>query len=246
MIVGISAIVRGPLFIPMILLAFIIWGVWAIFALCLPQWHISHIIHQDVKSNQSIQEELNAAGAPGADVAQTLLRHVNYRISAYLQSSYPNARWEWMAHNPARLVIQGGIGRIRLYGVEDYEYADVEVDQQGKLACSLVRRMADQQSPDGDSQSSSGITLNPRVWYEQKGRQTLEMLIADLNSRGYNHLKLNENGSICTTLDGTDEETVQSTFSSFPPKVYWPQLVKVLEQEGLAATVQADCISVAW
>lgn len=175
---------------------------------------------------------------------------VRYRIKRWKQHNtvldYPNARWEWTAHNPALLAIQGGIGRIRIYGVEDYEYADVELDRQGNLSCSLVRRMADQQSPDGETPSSSGVTLDPRIWYEQQGRQTLEMLIADLDSRGYKHLNLNEDGSICTALDGADEETVQSSFSSFPPKVYWPQLVKVLEQEGLAATVQTDCVSVAW
>ena len=72
------------------------------------------------------------------------------------------------------------------------------------------------------------------------------MLIADLNSRGYKHLTLKEDGSICTSLDGANEETIQSTFSNFPAKVYWPQLAKVLEQEGLAATVEANCVSVAW
>lgn len=245
-IVGISALVRNALFVPMILLAFATWGVWVVLVLCIPRWHAGHIKRQQAKAAKSVQEELKAADVSDLNVAQTLLRHVNYRITAYLQSSYPNARWEWTAHNPALLAIQGGIGRIRIYGVEDYEYADVELDRQGNLSCSLVRRMADQQSPDGETPSSSGVTLDPRIWYEQQGRQTLEMLIADLDSRGYKHLNLNEDGSICTALDGADEETVQSSFSSFPPKVYWPQLVKVLEQEGLAATVQTDCVSVAW
>ena len=244
-IVGIVALVRGPAFYPMILLAFAVWGVWAVLTLGLPRWRTGYVRRQMANETRSVRSELDAANVP-VDVAQTLLRHVNYRISAYLKSSHPNARWEWVTRNPALLAVQGGIGRIRLYGVDDYDYADVELDQQGNLSCSLVRRMADQQSPDGEAPSSSGVTLDPRIWYEQQGRQTLEMLIADLDSRGYKHLNLNEDGSICTALDGADEETVQSSFSSFPPKVYWPQLVKVLEQEGLAATVQTDCVSVAW
>ena len=245
-IVGISALIRGSLFVPMILLAFASWGIWVILVLCIPHWHAGHIRRQRAKAAKSVEDELKAAEVPSLDVAQTLLRHVNYRISAYLQSSYPNARWEWITNNPALLAIQGGIGRIRIYGVEDYEYADVELDRQGNLTCSLVSRLANQQAVEGETPASSGVTLDPRIWYEQQGRETLEMLIADLNSRGYKHLTLNEDGSICTALDGDDEEAVASTFSSFPPKVYWPQLAKVLEQEGLAATVQTDCVSVAW
>ena len=245
-VVGITALVRGPHFIPMILLAFAVWGVWAVLTQCVPYWHTERIKREQAKEARSVQKEIASADVPSLDVAQTLLRHVNYRISAYLRSSYPNARWEWAIHNPALLAIQGGIGRIRIFGVDDYEYADVELDRQGKLACSLVRRMATEQLPDGSAQDSSGMILDPRVWYDQQGRQVLSILIADLDSRGYKQLTLNEDGSICTALDGSDEETLQSTFSTFPPKVYWPQLAKVLEQEGLAATVQADCVSVAW
>ena len=148
-VVGITALVRGPHFIPMILLAFAVWGVWAVLTQCVPYWHTERIKREQAKEARSVQEEIATADVPSLDVAQTLLRHVNYRISAYLRSSYPNARWEWAIHNPALLAIQGGIGRIRIFGVDDYEYADVELDRQGKLACSLVRRMATEQLPDG-------------------------------------------------------------------------------------------------
>lgn len=243
-IVGIVALIRGPLLFPMLLLAFAVWGAWVLLTLVLPRRRAGSTRRQIEGEARSIQAELEAAHVP-VDAAQTLLRHVNYRISAYLRSSYPDARWEWISRNPALLAIQGGIGRIRLYGVEDYEYADVELDSQGGLACSLVRRMAEQ-AHDGEPPASPGMPLDPRIWYEQQGRQTLEMLIADLNSRGYQHLTLTEDGSICTRQDGAAEDTVQSVFSSFPPKVYWPQLAKVLEQEGLSAAVLADCISVSW
>lgn len=243
-IVGIVALVRGPAFYPMILLAFAVWGVWAVLTLGLPRWRTGYVRRQMANETQSVRSELDAANVP-VDVAQTLLRHVNYRISAYLKSSHPNARWEWVTRNPALLAVQGGIGRIRLYGVDDYDYADVELDQQGSLSCSLVRLMAEQM-PDGEPPASPGMPLDPRIWYDQQGRETLEMLIADLNSRGYKHLALKEDGSICTSLDGANEETIQSTFSNFPAKVYWPQLAKVLEQEGLATTVEANCVSVAW
>ena len=129
-IIGIVALVRGPAFYPMILLAFAVWGVWAVLTLGLPQWRTGYVRRQMANETRSVRSELDAANVP-VDVAQTLLRHVNYRISAYLKSAHPNARWEWVTRNPALLAVQGGIGRIRLYGVDDYDYADVELDQQG-------------------------------------------------------------------------------------------------------------------
>lgn len=245
-IIGITALIRGLLFLPMLLLAFLVWGAWVIVTQYMPLWQAHRSRRQQASIAQSIEDELADADVTNLEIAQTLLRHVNYRISAYLRSCYPNARWEWAVRNPALLAIQGGIGRIRIYGVEDHDYADVELEPQGKLSCSLVRRLAVQDSADGPLPDSSGVTLDPRIWYDQQGRHTLELLIADLDSRGYRQLTLNEDGSICTALDDSEEETLQSAFSSFPPKVYWPQLAKVLEQEGLAATVQMDCVSVAW
>ena len=244
-LVGIVGLVRGPSFYPTLLLAVAVWAVWAILTFGLPCLRASHNRRQLATEAQSIQSELEEADVP-VDVARILLRHVNYRISAYLKSAYPDARWEWVTRNPALLAAQGGIGRIRIYGVDGSEYADVELDRQAKLTCSLIHPMAEPASADEPGPASSGMPLDPRIWYEQQGRQTLELLIADLDSRGYKRLTLHEDGSISTPADGAEEDALQSSFSTFPPKVYWPQLAKVLEQEGLAATVEANCVSVAW
>ena len=91
-IVGISALVRNALFVPMILLAFATWGVWVVLVLCVPRWHAGRIKRQQAKATKSVQEELKAADMSDLNVAQTLLRHVNYRITAYLQSSQPALR----------------------------------------------------------------------------------------------------------------------------------------------------------
>ena len=60
----------------------------------------------------------------GKNLAGLLLCHVNYRVSDYLKRAYPDARWEWMMPDPVLFIVQGGIGRIRVYGVPDYEYLD--------------------------------------------------------------------------------------------------------------------------
>ena len=70
--------------------------------------------------------------------------------------------------------------------------------------------------------------------------------MADLNSRRYNKLFLNEDGSISIQPEDGETEPVQESFKSFPEKVYWPRLAQVLDQEGLSATVQDTCIQVSW
>ena len=112
-------------------------------------------------------------------VGPVLLRHVNHRISEHLQSSYPKAHWEWTMADPARFVVYGGTGRIRVFGVPDYDYADVTLDQQGNLRCALIKIAPLEETP-----ASGQHPLDPRAWYELQGRSVLENLIAGLRSRG--------------------------------------------------------------
>ena len=70
-------------------------------------------------------------------------------------------------------------------------------------------------------------------------------MVADTNSRGFNRLILKEDGSVCTVLD-SGNEIVEDTIRSFLPKVYWPQLVRILEQDGLSASVQPEYVSISW
>ena len=83
-------------------------------------------------------------------------------------------------------------------------------------------------------------------WYELHGRETLEALITDLDSRGHSCLTLKEDGSVCIQPMDGGEETVQGSLEEFPEKSEWSELVKVLEQTGLAATARENCITVAW
>ena len=143
--------------------------------------------------------------------------------------------------DPALFIAHGGTGRIRVYGIPDYEYADVTLDRQGSLCCSLVKVTPLEEEPKSNQQP-----LDPRVWYELQGRSILEDMIADLRSRGHSSLTLNEDGSICIQPADGGEEITKNSFVTFPEKVYWPRLVKVLEQEGLCADMQDTKILVSW
>ena len=225
-VIAILALVRGTWLVPLLIGTFAVWGLWLL---------VTQVFPRETARKPQQAEPFNR------QLAQTLLHHVNYRVSDCLKAGYPDARWEWMMRDPALFVAQGGTGRIRVTGIPDYEYADVTVDQGGKLTCLLVK-MSPVEMPAPPNQQP----VEPQQWYEAQGRQTLGTLVADLDSRGHNALTVQEDGSICISPKGDGTEVKQAVLANFPAKDLWPKLVEILKQEGLAATVQGDCIAVTW
>lgn len=180
-------------------------------------------------------------------IEHLLLRHVNHRITVYLKSAYPEVKWEWCEKSPSQIIINGSTGRIRVYGIPEFNYADVKVDNQANISCSMINMIPLEHLQNTDSNTDSlpnKPIIDPQIWYEVQGRKVLESLIADLHSRGHSSLTVFENGDICIRQD--DKNEAQDTFPSFPEKIYWPRLAKVLEQEGLAAQVQETGITITW
>lgn len=147
--------------------------------------------------------------------------------------------------DPALFVAQGGTGRIRVYGIPDYDFADVTVDQNGKLSCSLVKLSTVEETVE-QAVPPNEQDQDPQDWYDTQGRKTLERLVADLDSRGHSSLSLKEDGSVCICPKDDGNEVKQGELPSFPVKDCWPKLAEILERETLMATVQDDCIIVAW
>lgn len=232
-VIAILALVRGTWQLPLLIGTFALWALWLLWTQVLP-------FRRTLKARRQREQ----AEAFNRSLAQILLHHVNYRVSDCLKAHYPDARWEWMMRDPALFVAQGGTGRIRVFGIKDYEYADVTVDQGGKLSCALVKMVSVQET----KQASAPNEQKPdhEAWYEAQGRDALGKLVADLDSRGHNALTVHEDGSIsiCPKADG--KEVKQGTLSGFPAKALWPKLAELLEQDGLAATVQDSGIAVTW
>ena len=133
-VIAILALLRGPVQTVLLLVTFVLWGLWVVLALLRPAWRANRTYRSREERTAREQEAFS-----GMNLAGLLLCHVNYRVSDYLRGAYPNARWEWTMNDPALFIAHGGTGRIRLYGVPDYEYADVTLDQKGSLNCSLVK-----------------------------------------------------------------------------------------------------------
>ncbi len=233
-VIAILALVRGFWKLPLLIGTFAVWGLWLLWTQVLP-----------FRRTLKARNQRERAESFNRSLAQTLLHHVNYRVSACLKAGYPDARWEWMMRDPALFVAQGGTGRIRVYGVPDYEFADVTVDHSGKLSCALVK-LASVESAANRPVPPNQQPVDLDAWYEEHGRQTLETLVADLDSRGHNALTVQEDGSICISPKGDDTEVKQGVLADFPGKDLWPRLAELLEREGLAASVQENCIAVTW
>jgi hypothetical protein len=174
---------------------------------------------------------------------QVLLRHVNYRISAYLKSAYPDAAWDWLTKHPERIAAEGGTGRIRLYNADEYTHADVTLDTRANITCDLLR-IAPLQTQDGEPNERPEHPTDPAVWYDIRARELLENLVAELDSRGLYRLKILENGDICVIFG--DREIVEDSFGGIPPRESWNKLAEVIEENEFSATVTNDGIFVSW
>ena len=177
-----------------------------------------------------------------------LLMHINHRISAYLKAVYPSVSWKWETENPERIAIEGGVGRIRLFDISDFNYAEIVLDQTAKLDCALVKIVPIAELKNGtvssESTASGNEQANLDAWYNIQGKQVLESCIADLHSRGLASLYIRENGEICVKQG--DKSKVQAKFSTFPSKGIWQGLVKVLENNSLSASLIDNVIKVGW
>ena len=239
------ALVRGKWLLPLLAATVSVWLLW-LFRKFSPIWRSNHRQRKLEAQRRHEQDTLLASGTDYDAVLRTLLHHVNFRVSAALKGAYPNASWEWTMENPELFAAQGGTGRIRIYGVPDYDYADVTLDRQANLKCALVQTAALQGDGGSHAEPPSQQTVNPQVWYETRARDELLGLMNDLNSRGHNHLFLKENGDICIQPTDDGDEIRKGTLADFPKKVYWQKLAEVLTLDGIAASVLDDRIQLAW
>lgn len=230
---AIMAFLRGTAQFIALVAVFFVWAAFTIYRYLIP-----YLRELTAKKTQTRQHKKNKETDVFAQVARVLLRHI---ISEQLFSSYPDAKWEWCDDNPEQLVSKGGTKRIKLEGVLNYNYAEVTFSQDAEVSCQLLH-VAPMENNQGSNKQEDKI--NPQIWYEQKGKQILSSLIADLNSRGYNSFTIEEDGNIAVQQQSQDIK--KHIFDSLPDKTSWPQLAKILESSGIAAEVTKNGIVLSW
>lgn len=254
-IIAITALVRGKWQFKLTLTVLILWGIWLAVSLLSPYFKRYKRCRDRRKQEKKRQSE--GISAPALfrltdtdlySLEQLLLRHVNHRISAYLRSAYPDVAWEWCEKAPEKIILQGGVGRIRVFGVPDFDHADIRIDRQANISCDMMKIVpltADEEQKPGDGAvPPNRQPVDPQIWYEVQGRKVLEALVADLSSRGHSHMLLHEDGDVCVMEDKA--EVAKEHLANFPEKVYWDRLVQVFERNGLAAEITAAGIQVSW
>ncbi|WP_313529264.1 hypothetical protein [Anaerotignum sp.] len=249
-VLAIMAFIRGPEQIWFLAAAFVMWGLWAMIPMVLKAQRRSNYQKQKRKTPPSIDKPREFQ-FPELDepTESILLRHVNFRISAYLKSAFPDVTWEWQEKEPEHIIKNGGTARIRIFGVPDYNYASVVFDSKANIGCDVMKIVPLSEAVGATSEVPAASTpqpqpTDPQIWYELQGRQVLENLIADLHSRGHSSLNIKENGDIC--IKQADSEVATQTLKNFPTRNYWQALAKVFEKEGLAAAVTETGLAVTW
>lgn len=251
-VIAILAFVRGGAQVWLLLGTFTLWGAWVVGTLLLPLFRrMKKAKHRKALEKARCKEGYGDCTADDAaqEAAEILLmRHVNLRITGFLRSIYEDATWEWCEKDPEKLILSGGIGRIRVYGTEEYDHADVKVDRRGNIFCSMVKSVPIEAIgvPDAEIEElpPNKQPVNTQIWYEMQGRKILEKAIGDLNSRGYSTLTIREDGDVL--IEEGSDPVIKEHLSNFPAKVYWPQLLKVFQGEGMAAQIAPEGIQLSW
>lgn len=257
-VIAIMALVRGPWQAWLLIGVFTLWGLWVVLILLLPymvqakcrrqRQQREHHLHAEGIGHNVEQKPFHMPELDEPMPDELLLRYANHRILGYLHSLYPDSYFEWCEKSPVDLIRSSGTGRIRLYGVQDFDHADITFGKDATIRCDMLK-IVPLTKLDAACEDSADIPPNkqpidPSIWYENQCRTVLETLIADLNSRGHNKLTLKENGDVC--VHQGDDLVPQEHLSSFPAKVYWPRLLEVLDHNGLAAETTAQGIQVSW
>ncbi len=257
-VLAIMAFVRGDLKAWLLAAAFTAWGIWAVVLFLAPYVKAQVYRHKARRMREQYKAQKQKPKLEVPDLSDpqdiVLLRHVNYRISSYIQSVYPDATWEWREEFPERIVSKGGVGRIQIFGVPDFNYADVTFDQNAGIRCAMLKIVPldhlnrpstpTDTAPAEQPTTPKQNTVDPQVWYEVQARKVLKDLIADLDSRGHSSLTIKETGEIA--IQQADNELVKPAFESVPERMFWPRLIKVLEREGLAANMTDKGLLLSW
>lgn len=225
-------------------LAIVTWNVWLFKRKIIPFCKRKKQQREEKKANNDetlVQQDSVKAQA----LVNALNLHVNLRITECLHAIYPNTTWAWLEKDSTNLILQGGIGRIRVNGVEDYDCADVKFEKNGSISLSMVKQMPELRvRRKTEPAATPKQPLNPQIWYEKQGRAVLQNVITDLHSRGHATLTISENGSIL--IEENEEAVTHGSLADFPAKSYWNQLVQVLQRDGLSAKIEPTGLQLTW
>jgi len=202
--------------------------------------------HELSVETQEIKQETDEASD------RILLGHLSCRITEKLKSVFPDATWQWQEKLPERIA-KGGTGRIRIEGADEYSHADITVDKYFRLSFAMmkivnlkdVNGVSTENNSDAESDEKDPCDrVNVSDWYEWVGKEVLQEVITELNTRGYSSVFISEGGDVYVVEDGN--EAVKATLKEMPVKNDWAELVDVFAAGELSGKIDNDRLVVAW
>lgn len=178
-----------------------------------------------------------------SDLEIILLRQISYRITDRLQSSFPDATWEFTKEIKPSYLLNGHSVRLSTRNTGKYNYAEMSMDQYGTLHLKMMT-VENLENHDSPSDSPKSSKPDPASWYSLIGKPFLVELIGNLQARGYQKVFINEQGDVYI-LNGTEPD-IKGRLDHFPPKTYWPQLLDVLAEDELIASQDENTLEITW
>ena len=180
---------------------------------------------------------------------QRMLQHISMRITEKLKSAYSDATWRWEIPPSLTDILDGKTVRIAVDDMERYTHADIHFDRYARIRITPLIVGDFGQVPAGHGTAAGTESKEPAVvdvasWYELIGRPALEPVITELNVNGHSRLAIKENGDIVITRN--KKEALKGTLTQFPPKNYWNELLRLLEDYELHGKIEKDRMIISW
>ena len=195
-----------------------------------------------VKVMKADEEQNKTAEKTQDDYLKYAVFQLSHRITDKLHSAYPDSSWQWTEKPSFQLFITGGHIRIMTMQTEEFNEADVQIDSIGRIGIQMLKSSPIEEIITANSENAeTDFTVDPAVWYEQRGRKLLFDVITDLNAQGTKSVRIDESGRV-TLADSSEVAKLEA----FPTKNLWIKLIELLNGDQLKTVEVEDSIELSW
>lgn len=202
--------------------------------------------HKDFLKRKRSAAKAKHAEKSDTDETQNYLtvatRQLAHRITDKLHSAYPDSSWQWIDKPTMQLFETGGHIRIATMQTGEFDEAEALLDSIGRIGIRMLKSNPIEEIITAQSENAdTDFTVDPEVWYEQRGRKLLFDVITDLNAQGTKSVRIDEDGRV-TLADSCEV----SKLEAFPTKNLWAKLMELLEGDQLKTVEAEDSIELSW
>lgn len=196
------------------------------------------LAEKEFKSNKS---ETDISSDSALSLKHTIIQ-LAHRITDKLHSIYPESTWDWVDKPTAKAFSEGGKMRISVMNAGDYDEADIILDSFGRIDVKFLKTASiSELIKETSEKASTEYTTDAKMWYEQRGKQALTVIISELNAQGTKSLAIDEDGNV--TLENSKKV---DTIEAFPTKNLWKQLIDIFQADQLKAAETENSIILSW